>query len=148
MKSRRFLLLGALAIVLVGTSNVPSAAQSSVGELLSEADAYLKAEMRNRGIPGLAVAVVRDGRIVATQAYGVANLELNVPVTLDTVFPIASLDKQLTASGIMPLVQDGKVRLCPVGACRDSHSPPNRNNPRDWSARSLSWHRAPGHRGC
>jgi D-alanyl-D-alanine carboxypeptidase len=77
----------------------------------AEADGYIKAEMKNRSIPGLAVAVVRDGRIVAAQAYGLANLELNVPVTLDTIFPIASLDKQLTASGIMLLVQDGKVRL-------------------------------------
>ncbi len=100
----------ALTLSLPGTATLPGAAQPSAS-ILPEANAYLKTEMRNRGIPGLAVAVVRDGQIVATQTYGLADLELNVPVTLDTVFPIASLDKQLTSSGIMLLAQDGKVHL-------------------------------------
>ena len=110
MKFWQLCFLVALTLFLSGTTTVPAAAQPSAG-VLPEADTYLKTEMRNRGIPGLAVAVVRDGRIVATQTYGLADLELNVPVTLDTVFPIASLDKQLTSSGIMLLVQDGKVHL-------------------------------------
>jgi CubicO group peptidase (beta-lactamase class C family) len=97
--------------LLLGAPKAPAATSLPVGILPAQADAYLKAEMRDRSIPGLAVAVVREGRIVAAQAYGLANLELGVPVTLDTVFPIASLDKQLTASGIMLLVQDGKVGL-------------------------------------
>ncbi len=107
MTSSRF----ALVAVLTGLLAVASHAAAPPQPLTAEADHYLNAEMKNRNIPGLAVAVVRDGRIVAAQAYGLANLELNVPVTFDTIFPIASLDKQLTASGIMLLVQDGKVRL-------------------------------------
>jgi|SRR5215831_8808934 len=79
--------------------------------LLPVADTYLKTEIRNRGIPGLAVAIIREGRIIATSTYGLADVELSVPVSLDTVFYIASLDKQLTSSGIMLLVQDGKVHL-------------------------------------
>jgi D-alanyl-D-alanine carboxypeptidase len=110
MKSWRFALVAAFTGLLAGASNAAAPPPPTDG-LPAEADSYVKAEMRNRRIPGLAVAVVRDGRIVATQAYGLANLELNVPVTLDTVFPIASLDKQLTASGIMLLVQEGKVHL-------------------------------------
>jgi len=108
MKSRQLALVVALTGLLVGASN---AAEPLPAALPADAEAYIKAEMQNRTIPGLAVAVVRDGRIVASQTFGLANLELNVPVTQDTVFPIASLDKQLTASGIMLLVQDGKVRL-------------------------------------
>ena len=111
MKSRQFVLVVVLTGLLVGPSSAATPPQPPTDGLPAEADSYVKTEMSNRRIPGLAVAVVRDGRIVATQAYGLANLELNVPVTLDTVFPIASLDKQLTASGIMLLVQDGKVRL-------------------------------------
>ena len=99
-----------VALVLSGVMAAPALALASAG-VLPEADAYLQSEMRNRGIPGLAVAVVRDGRIVATQTYGLADLERNVPVTLETVFPIASLDKQITSSGILLLAQDGKVRL-------------------------------------
>jgi CubicO group peptidase (beta-lactamase class C family) len=111
MKSRRFARVAACAVLLAGASNAAAPPQPTNGALLAEADSYIKAEMKRRNIPGLAVAVVRDGHIIAIQAYGLANLELNVPVTLDTIFPIASLDKQLTASGVMLLVQDGKVRL-------------------------------------
>jgi len=111
MKLRRFALVAAITVFLERASSVATPPQAPAGGLPAEADSYVKAEIKRRSIPGLAVAVVRDGSIVATQAYGLANLELNVPVTLDTIFPIASLDKQLTASAIMLLVQDGKVHL-------------------------------------
>ncbi len=112
MKSTRFMLaVAVISLLLAGWSNAAVPPQPPTSGLPAEADSYIRAEMRNRSIPGLAVAVVRDGRIVATQAYGTADLDLDVPVSLDTVFPIASLDKQLTASGIMLLVQEGKVRL-------------------------------------
>ena len=111
MKLWRFALAAALICFLAGASSGAEPSQPPTGGLTAEADSYTKTEMKSRRLPGLAVAVVRDGHIVAAQAYGLANLELNVPVTLDTIFPIASLDKQLTASGIMLLVQDGKVRL-------------------------------------
>jgi len=111
MKARRLALVAAVAFRLAGVATAATPPQQIAGGLSTEADSYIKAEIKNRRIPGLAVAVVRDGRIVATQAYGLANLELNVPVKLDTVFPIASLDKQLKASAIMLLVQDGKVHL-------------------------------------
>jgi D-alanyl-D-alanine carboxypeptidase len=101
----------AVALLVAEATAAAAPPQQPTGGLSAEADSYIKAEMKNRRIPGLAVAVVRDGRIVATAAYGLANLELNVPVTLDTIFPIASLDKQLKASAIMVLVQDGKVHL-------------------------------------
>jgi len=101
----------AFVFLLPAAATAAMPPQQPAGVLATEVDSYIKAEMENRRIPGLAVAVVRDGRIVATGAYGLANLELNVPVTLDTIFPIASLDKQLKASAIILLVQDGKVHL-------------------------------------
>jgi D-alanyl-D-alanine carboxypeptidase len=110
MKASR-LALAVVAFLVVGATAAAAPAQQPVNGLSTEAESYIKAEMKNRHIPGMAVAVVRDGRIVATAAYGLSNLELNVPVTLDTIFPIASLDKQLKASAIMLLVQDGKVHL-------------------------------------
>jgi D-alanyl-D-alanine carboxypeptidase len=76
-----------------------------------EVDAYIKTEMAELHIPGLSVAVVRDGRIVKAQTYGLANVELNVPATADTEFSIASMSKSVTASAVMLLVQDGKINL-------------------------------------
>ena len=74
-------------------------------------DDRVKAIMAERHIPGAAVAVVKGGKVVRIKGYGVASLEFGVPVTTDTVFEIGSVSKQMTAAGVMLLVQDGKVKL-------------------------------------
>ena len=74
-------------------------------------DDYIKTEMQKRRIPGLALAVVRNGTVVKMQGYGLANLDHDVPVTPDTVFELASVTKQFTATAIMKLVEEGKVQL-------------------------------------
>ncbi len=74
-------------------------------------DDYVHAEMVKRHIPGLSVAVLRDGQVVKDGAYGLASLELNVPVTQKTSFALASMTKTMTAAAIMLLVQDGKIGL-------------------------------------
>lgn len=74
-------------------------------------DDRIRSLMSERHIPGAAVAVIKDGRVVRMKGYGVASLEFGVPVTIQTVFEIGSVSKQMTAAAIMLLVQDGKVRL-------------------------------------
>jgi D-alanyl-D-alanine carboxypeptidase len=94
-------------------------------------DAYLRDEMRGRGIPGLAVAVVRHGAVAKLQAYGVASVELGAPVTPDTVFDLSSVTKLFTAFAVMLLAEDGKVALDDrVGA----HVP---NTPAAWDGITL-----------
>lgn len=74
-------------------------------------DDYLVREQAARQIPGMAVAIVRHGRIERISTYGSANLETGTPVTPDSIFPIASADKALTASGVMKAMELGKLRL-------------------------------------
>src|SRR5947209_12012948 len=74
-------------------------------------DDYIKVEMERRHIPGLALAVARNGKIVKVRGYGIANLEHDVPVAPDTVFELASVTKQFTAAAIMLLSEEGKVQL-------------------------------------
>lgn len=76
-----------------------------------QVDDYVKAQMSEKHVPGAAIAVVKNGRVVKMQGYGLANVELNVPVTKDTVFEIGSVSKQMTAAAIMLLVEDGKINL-------------------------------------
>jgi len=76
-----------------------------------EIDVYVKSQMQKRQIPGLQLAVVQKGKIIKSQSYGLASLELKTPVTDETMFEIASNSKQYTAGGIMLLVQDGKLSL-------------------------------------
>jgi len=74
-------------------------------------DDYLKTQMQQRRIPGVTLAVVRDGKTIKAQGYGLANLELNVPVTQQSVFEIGSITKQFTAAAILMLVEAGKLGL-------------------------------------
>ncbi|HEV2704977.1 MAG TPA: serine hydrolase domain-containing protein [Pyrinomonadaceae bacterium] len=79
-------------------------------------DQYVRAQMEQRHVPGVAIAVVRAGRVVKARGYGLASVEHNVAVTPETVFEIGSVSKQLTAAAIMLLVEEGKVELdAPVG---------------------------------
>ncbi len=61
--------------------------------------------------PGVAVAVVKDGQIAYTNAYGYAHLEYDIPNTPSTVFHIASISKQFTTFSILLLEADGKLSL-------------------------------------
>jgi len=74
-------------------------------------DDIVNVELKRQGVPGVSVAIVREGRIVKAEGYGLANAELNVRATPETVYQIGSVSKQLIAAGIMLLVQDGKLGL-------------------------------------
>jgi D-alanyl-D-alanine carboxypeptidase len=74
-------------------------------------DDYVRAEMARRHIPGLALAVVRNGTVVKLGHYGLADVELNVAVTDDTKFEIASMTKQFTDAAILLLAEEGKLAL-------------------------------------
>lgn len=74
-------------------------------------EAWVAGYMAERRIPGLSVVVVRDGDIVRAGHYGLANVELNVPVNEVTSFRIGSMSKAFTAAALMLLVEDGRVRL-------------------------------------
>jgi CubicO group peptidase (beta-lactamase class C family) len=74
-------------------------------------DEYIQVEMKKRRIPGLALVVIKNGEIVKMEGYGSANLEHDAPVAPDTVFELASVTKQFTATAIMKLVEEGKIKL-------------------------------------
>jgi CubicO group peptidase (beta-lactamase class C family) len=61
---------------------------------------------RNR-TPSYSLAVLRNGQVLVAKGYGLANVELSVPATEDTVYELASLTKQFTATAIMMIVQEG-----------------------------------------
>src|SRR5512138_1712347 len=72
-------------------------------------DEFVRAEMERQHIPGLALAILKNGEPVRLQGYGVANLEHGIPVTPRTVFKIASLSKQFLAAGMLLLQEEGKI---------------------------------------
>jgi CubicO group peptidase (beta-lactamase class C family) len=67
--------------------------------------------MRNLRIPGISLAVVRDGRVIKAKGYGLADIEANSAATPRTVYEIGSMTKQFTATAVMMLVEEGKISL-------------------------------------
>ncbi|HEX7680958.1 MAG TPA: serine hydrolase domain-containing protein [Thermoanaerobaculia bacterium] len=63
------------------------------------------------GAPSASIAVVRDGRIVYTHAYGIANLETKLPASPQMRYSIGSISKQFTAAAILMLAEEGKLSL-------------------------------------
>ncbi len=100
----RLLLL--FALFFIGGRVLAQSAPAS-----GEVRKYVRSKMQRRHIPGLAVLVARDGQIVSAEGYGLANVELQVPVKPETVFQSGSVGKQFTATAVMMLVEEGKVGL-------------------------------------
>jgi D-alanyl-D-alanine carboxypeptidase len=112
------LLLVLLAIgLLTGCAgSLASPAPALPAPAIQSIDRFIAEEMESRHIPGLALAIVVDGRIRYAKGYGLADRERGEPVRADTPFLVASITKMFTATATMLLVQDGKLRLeAPIG---------------------------------
>jgi CubicO group peptidase (beta-lactamase class C family) len=88
----------------------PACAAEPPADLATYADRLLAAAYP-ADEPGAAAIVIKDGQVVLRKGYGLANLELGVPVSPDMVFAIGSITKQFTAAAILELQERGKLRL-------------------------------------
>src|SRR5829696_4568859 len=70
----------------------------------------VEAKMKEYGVPGVALGII-DGAGLTTRGLGITNVEDSLPVTVHTVFPIASISKTFAATAMMRLVEQGKVDL-------------------------------------
>ena len=85
--------------------------QETIDRVLHETDEFIIAAMNKYTLPGLAVGIVRDGRLVYAKGFGLADAKAGRAVTADTVFRIASISKTFTAIGLMQLWEQGKFQL-------------------------------------
>src|SRR5690606_33213035 len=77
---------------------------------LAEVDAYAQRVIRDQGGVGMAIAIVKDGRVAFEKGYGTSELGKNSPVDEDTVFAIASNSKAFTTASLGILVDEGKIK--------------------------------------
>ena len=98
-------------VLMIGFAFFASSAPAQTEDIDRRVDDFVQTEMRRQKIPGLALAVLRDGRIVNARGYGLSNVEVNVPVTPESIFQSGSVGKQFTATAVMMLVEEGRVRL-------------------------------------
>lgn len=74
-------------------------------------DRFARDQIEKGAIPGLAVGLAKDGKVVFAKGYGLADIARRQPVSDRTVFHIASITKTITAAAIMRLVEAGKLGL-------------------------------------
>jgi CubicO group peptidase (beta-lactamase class C family) len=98
-----FLFSSSLTAALAAQSPAPGA------DPLAGFDAYVAKAVADWKVPGLAVAVVKDGRIVFAKGYGVRELGKPAPVDTQTLFAIGSTTKAMTAASLGMLVDEGKL---------------------------------------
>jgi CubicO group peptidase (beta-lactamase class C family) len=78
---------------------------------IDSTDIIVKQLMEKQKVVGLSLAIIRNGQPVVNKGYGLANVELKVPVTTETVIRLGSVSKQFFATAIMKLMQDGKLSI-------------------------------------
>lgn len=74
-------------------------------------DVFIQKQMEKNKIPGLQLAIIRNGKIVKTGNYGYANLQDSIPVSNKTVFTINSITKAFVGVAIVQLMEEGKLKL-------------------------------------
>lgn len=95
-------------LILIALSSVQTGAFAATEEALNEIEAFLT-QTYPAGRPGASIVIMEKGEIVHQAGYGLANVELGVPITNNSVFRIGSVTKQFTAAGIMLLEQRGAL---------------------------------------
>jgi CubicO group peptidase (beta-lactamase class C family) len=100
---------------------------------LARLDRCVQEHLQKDRIPGASIAIVHRGKEVLAKGYGVASLELQTPVTADTVFAIASVTKTFTATIVLQLVEKHALELDrPIGELL--HDLPANGLPANWRA--------------
>ncbi len=107
------IVLMTLLICAIAPATVPLSAQlvRPTADALDFMDGRIRAAMAHNNIPGVLIGVASRGQLVHLQSYGMANVELRVPVSDSTVFEIGSISKQFVAATVMLLTEEGRLGL-------------------------------------
>ncbi len=105
MKTRRL----AAALFLLSLATTTLAANPDPNKALAGIDALVERALAEQKIPGAAVAVVIGDEVVLLEGYGLRDVEKNLPMTPDTMMPIASVTKQFTVASLGTLARRGKL---------------------------------------
>ena len=87
-----------------------SIAQTSKPISSSQIDSLTELVLKTFNVPGIAVGVVKDGKLIHAKGYGVANLSTGKKVDENTLFGVASNSKAMTAGALGILVDEGKIK--------------------------------------
>jgi CubicO group peptidase (beta-lactamase class C family) len=100
------------ALIILVFSNLNSSAQTQLSpDLIEKIDKVATDTLARTGVPSASVAIVKDGQVVYTKAYGDARLDPKTPATPQMRYSIGSISKQFTAAAVLLLQEQGKLSL-------------------------------------
>jgi len=102
---RVFLFTVWLAVFMLAVAKQSAAQAGPPADL----DAFVARSMKTFGVPGLAIAIVKDGKVVMSKGYGVRKMGESAPVDENTLFGIGSNTKAFTTAALASLVDEGKI---------------------------------------
>ncbi len=108
---RKALVLTVLGCCAAAAAPSPTPRPALAGEQIGAIDTIVQSEMARTRVPGAAVGVFSRGELLLAKGYGLANVELDVPVKPETIFQSGSVGKQFVAAAIMMLVEQRRVSL-------------------------------------
>ena len=109
---RPYLLLQSFAFVLIlAFAIIPASAQEISSDLQQKIDKLASDTLARTGVPSASVAIVKNGQVVYTKAYGDARLDPKTQATPEMRYSIGSISKQFTAAAILLLAEQGKLSL-------------------------------------
>ena len=107
----KLIFVNMLCILLIFCLGQPKAFAYSEKNLFDATQIQIEQLVAKGKVPSLSVAVARDGKIIWEKGFGLADREKNIPATEYTKYILASISKQLTATGLMILVERGQIKL-------------------------------------
>ncbi len=109
---RPSLVLRLLCVLLLAISAVHAQPDSALtAEQRANIDSIARKVLETTGVPSASLALVKDGKIAYTQAYGDARLDSKLPATTQMPYSIGSISKQFTAAAVLMLQQEGKLSI-------------------------------------
>lgn len=115
MSWSRFFLVLVLSAIATGLGSCGGSTSSASGQqpsaLGATVDAVAQAALQQQGIPGMTVALAKNGAVLYAQGYGLSNLNSSQPTQRAAIFEIGSITKQFTAAIIMKLQEQGQLHV-------------------------------------
>lgn len=98
-------------VAAAGQSGNAAQAPSADARALGGIDALVEKSLKDFQVPGAAISIVKDGRVILSKGYGLRDPVTRAPMTDRTIFPIASISKGFTSLAAEMLVSEGKLSL-------------------------------------
>ncbi len=112
MTRRSLRLLGLMVLLIIpGSAAIAQGGRFDLEKTKAVLSTLIERTLADNGVPSISIALVRSDSIVWTAAFGYANMRTRTPATTETLYSTGSSFKSVTATALMQLVEQGKVKL-------------------------------------